>query len=192
MANDGTPERQQWDNLVTELDAELIVYGPVRHQLGKILYKIKVHLHAHGLDKGRHGRWTTILREREIAESTAKDWVVKYQQAEGIAPKKCFFPQEMTRVKKTRNSHKYGQNNTAVSAALASDARIEFADDKIEPKNPKKRKRDKNGRLVCECFFVVTAAEKLDLVAAIAKLSEARATQIMCASVIDAAKDKTV
>jgi hypothetical protein len=118
--------------------------------------------------------------------------VVLYQKENGIPLKKCFYPSEMTRVKKPRKSHKNGQKNTAVSAALASDARIEFADDKIEPKNPKKRKRDKNGRLVCECFFVVTAAEKLDLVAAIAKLSEARATQLMCASVIDAAKDKTV
>ena len=133
MANDDTPERQQWDNLVTELDTELVVFGAAGHQLGRILYKIKLHLQAHGLDKARTGRWATILRERQIAESTAKDWVVKYQQAEGIAPDKCFFKSEMTRVKKTRNSHKYSEKNTAVSAALEQ-TRIACADDR-DPDN---------------------------------------------------------
>jgi hypothetical protein len=85
-------ERQQWDNLVTELDKELIVYGPVRHELGRILYNIKVRLRKHGLDKGRRGRWESILAERRIEKSTARDWVVKYQQAEGIPLDKCFFP----------------------------------------------------------------------------------------------------
>ena len=185
MANDDTPERQQWDNLVTELDAELIVYGPVRHQLGKILYKIKVHLHAHGLDKGRHGRWESILRERHIEKSTAREWVVKYQQAEGIAPARCFFPQEMTRIKKTRNSHKYGEKNRAVPAPLAALARIECADDK-DPSN-----RDKNGRMAVECIFVLTLGEKLEFMESVKKLRPLRATQIMCASVIKAAKDET-
>jgi hypothetical protein len=45
-------EREQWDGLVTELDAELLLYGPVRYQLGKILYQMKIHLHKHGLDRG--------------------------------------------------------------------------------------------------------------------------------------------
>jgi hypothetical protein len=186
MPNDDKTERQQWDDLVAELDTELLVYGPVRHQLGEILYKAKVHLHAHGLDKGRRGRWSTILRERKIAESTAKDWVVKYQQAEGIAPDKCFFKQEMTRVKKTRNSHKYSKKNTTVSAALASEARIECADDK-DP-----NKRDKNGRLAVECVFVLTYGEKLDFMEAVQKLRPLRATQIMCASVIKAGKGEMV
>lgn len=185
MPNDDKPERQQWDDLVTELDAELIVYGPVRHQLGKILYKIKVHLHAHGLDKGRHGRWESILRERQIEKSTAREWVVKYQQAEGIAPDKCFFPQEMTRVKKTRYSHKYGKNNRAVPALL-DQTRIACADDR-DPTN-----RDKNGRLAVECIFVLTYDEKLDFMKAVGKLGSLRSTQVMCASVIKAGKDETV
>jgi hypothetical protein len=185
-------ERETWNELVAEFDMARLPLPALRLELGRTLYNIKLYLHKHHLDKGRDGRWKPLLDDRKMKETTAKDWVVLYQKENGIPLKKCFYPSEMTRVKKPRKSHKNGQKNTAVSAALASDARIEFADDKIEPKNPKKRKRDKNGRLVCECFFVVTAAEKLDLVAAIAKLSEARATQLMCASVIDAAKDKTV
>ena len=55
--NQPPTERRQWDNLVTELDKELIYDGPVRHELGRILYEMKVHLHEHGLDKGRTGRW---------------------------------------------------------------------------------------------------------------------------------------
>jgi hypothetical protein len=58
-------EREQWDGLVTELDTELLLYGPVRYQLGKILYQMKIHLHKHGLDRGRKGRWESILRERQ-------------------------------------------------------------------------------------------------------------------------------
>lgn len=187
MATNGTSERQQWDDLVTELDAEIIEYGKIRNQLGKILYKMKAHLHAHGLDKGSHGRWTTILRERRIPESTAKDWVVRYQLTEGVAPQKCFFPQEMTRVKKTRNSHKYGQKNTADSAALAATrARIECAADK-DPKHG-----DKNDRMAVECIFVLTAGEKLEFMESVKKLGPLRATQIMCTSVIKAGKDETV
>src|SRR6266702_4781435 len=114
--NEQPTERQQWDALVTELDKELIIYGPVRHELGRILYKIKFYLQKHGLDKGRNGRWEAILRERHIEKSTARDWVVKYQQAESIPLDKCFFPAETKRVKMTRNSQKYGENKGAVPA----------------------------------------------------------------------------
>jgi hypothetical protein len=191
MPNDDKPERQQWDDLVTELDAELIVYGPVRHQLGKILYKIKVHLHAHGLDKGRKGRWEAILRERDIAEkSTARDWVVAYQQAEAIPPDKCFFPKEMLRTKKTRNSHKHRQNNSAETALLDKarlqeehHARIVYADDR-NPKN-----LDKNGRLAVECIFILTEEEKLNFEVAVKKLGPGPATRLMYEAVV---KDKMV
>lgn len=186
MATDDQPERQQWDDLVTELDTELIVYGKSRLQLGKILYKIKVHLHAHGLDKGRKGRWEAILRERDIAEkSTARDWVVAYQQAEAIPPDKCFFPKEMKRVRRTPKTHKYGEKNRAVPARLA-EPRIECADDK-DPKNA-----DKNGRMAVECIFVLTSGEKLDFMESVKKIGPLRATQVMCESVVKAGKDETI
>jgi hypothetical protein len=134
---DQPTERQQWDNLVTELDKELIVYGPIRYELGRILYNMKVHLKKHGLDKSRTGRWESLLRERKIEKSTARDWVVKYQQAEGISLEKCFFPAETKRLKKTRKSHKYRENNRAGTALMESDARIDVAPD--ERKTPARK-----------------------------------------------------
>jgi hypothetical protein len=166
-------ERQQWDNLVTELDKELIIYGSVRYELARILYNIKVHLRKHGLDKSHTGRWESILRERQIEKSTARDWVVKYQQAEGIPLDKCFFPAETKRVKKTRKSHRYRENNRAGTALIASDARIDFADDR-DPEN-----RDKNGRLAVECVFVLTFQERLRFMEGIKKHGPLRATQLM-------------
>src|ERR1700676_4778830 len=136
---DQKTERQQWDNLVTELDKELIIYGPVRHELGRILYNIKVHLRKHDLDRGRRGRWESILAERKIEKSTARDWVVKYQQAEGIVLDKCFFPAETKRLKKTRKSHKYRENNSAGTALMESDARIDVAADAKKEAGPQGR-----------------------------------------------------
>ena len=88
-------------------------------------------------------------------------------------------------VKKTRYSHKYGKNNRAVPALL-DQTRIACADDR-DPTN-----RDKNGRLAVECIFVLTYDEKLDFMKAVGKLGSLRSTQVMCASVIKAAKDETV
>jgi hypothetical protein len=170
-------ERQQWDNLVTELDKELIVYGPVRHELGRILYNIKVHLRKHGQDKGRRGRWETILAERQIEKSTARDWVVKYQQAEGIPLDKCFFPAETKRLKTTRKSHKYRENNRAGTALIESDARIDVAPDENKDKSPQ-------GRLAVECVFVLTFNEKLRFAKAVEKLGTLRATQRMYLAVV--------
>ena len=174
---DQPTERQKWDNLVTELDEELIVYGPVRHELGRILYNIKVHLRKHDLDKGRRGRWETILAERKIEKSTARDWVVKYQQAEGIALDKCFFPAETKRLKKTRKSHKYRENNSAGTALMESDARIDVAPDDKKDASPQ-------GRSAVECVFVLTFQEKLRFVKAVEKLGTLRATQRMYLAVV--------
>src|SRR6266478_3559247 len=103
---DQPTERQQWDKLVAELDLELNFNNQSNQQMGAVLYRIKVHLKAHGLDKVRTGRWESILRERKIATNTARDWVVKYQQTENIPWHKCFFEKEMVRATKNRNPHK--------------------------------------------------------------------------------------
>ena len=157
-----------------------------RHRLGKILYEMKVHLRKHGLDKRRTGRWESILRERKIEKSTARDWVVKYQQAEGIPLEKCFFRPEMQRVKKTRNSHKYRENNRAVPALLDARARIEAADDKDTDN------RDKNGRLAVECIFVLTLGEKLAFMEGVRRLGPQRATQVMYQAVLSETSGEAV
>lgn len=172
-----TSERQQWDNLVTELDKEWLILGQSRHVLGGILYRMKVHLQKHGLDKARTGRWEAILRERHIEKSTARDWVVKYQQAEGIPLDKCFFAREVLRAKKTRKSHKYRGNNSAGTALIESDARVDVAPDDKKDASPQ-------GRLAVECIFVLTLQEKLRFLEAVNKLGPLRATQLMYLAVV--------
>jgi hypothetical protein len=171
-------ERQQWDNLVTELDKEWFIFGQSRHLLGGILYRMKVHLQKNGLDKVRTGRWESVLRERGIEKSTARDWVVKYQQAEGIPLDKCFFPAETKRLKTTRKSHKYGENNRAGTALLdTSDARVDPAPDEKTDKSPERR-------LAVECIFVLTLQEKLLFMEAVNKMGPLRATQRMFKAVV--------
>jgi len=175
--NQQPTERQQWDNLVTELDKELLIFGETRYELGRILYNIKVHLRKHGLDKSHTGRWQAILDEREIEKSTARDWVVKYQQAEGIPLEKCFFPAETKRLKQTRKSHKYRENIRAGTARIKTDARIVIADDEKNDGSPQ-------GRSPVECIFVLTLREKLLFKKAVDRLGPLRATQRMYQAVV--------
>jgi hypothetical protein len=182
MAN----ELEQWELLVTELDYELTIFTPIRHQLGKVFYEMKIHLHNHGLDKGRGGRWAKALRERKIAESTARDWVVNYQRKENIPLAKCFYPLETSRIRKARKSAKNRQNNTADTAPLANLTRVECADDK----DPKNRDSSPEKRLAVECVFVLTLAQKAKFMQGVTKLGPGPSTQIMCEAVIQAAKGK--
>jgi hypothetical protein len=177
-------EREIWDELVTEFDIEYQSYGRIVHNQGRILYNMKVHLKKHGLDKPRTGRWNTFLREREIPESTAADWVVGYQIKECIPANKCFYPKSTKRVAEKRISQQNRQNNATESVVLpeniASKAAIDFADD------ADKDNRDKNTRMVVECKFVLTLAEKLQFVEALKKLTPLRATQLMYEAVVRA------
>ncbi len=181
-------ERQLWDELVTVFDFEFLNLGRVRHELGRTLYNIKVHLKKYGLDKERTGRWSTLLREREIAESTAKGWVVEYQIKECIREDKCFFPNETKRITKKKISHKNREKNPAESVVLPeeveSEAAVEFADDQDEGN------RDKNGRMVVECRFVLTYQEKLQFLDAMNQLTPLRATQLMYEAVVRAVKSE--
>ncbi len=65
------------------------------------------------------------------------------------------------------------QNNSAGTALIESDARIDFADDRDS------ENRDKNGRLAVECVFVLTFQEKLRFLEGIKKHGPLRATQLM-------------
>jgi len=176
-------EHQRWDQLVTEFDEEWLIFGQSRHVLGGILYRMKVHLRNHGLDKVRTGRWEPFLRERGIEKSTARDWVVKYQQAEGIPLDKCFFQSETKRLQKTRKSHKYRENNSAGTALLESDARIDVAPDDKRDESPQ-------GRLAVECIFVLTFEEKLRFVDAVKRLGPLRATQLIYRAVVNEEKEE--
>ena len=173
-------ERQEWDDLVAEFDTEWIQYQALGQRMGKILYKMKVHLRKHGLDRGRNGRWASMLRERRIEESTARDWVVKHQQAEGIPQDKCFFPKEMVRVKKTRKTHKYGKNNGAVPVVLGKLAKVVAASEK----DPDKADKTEEKRTAVECVFVLTYGERLAFMEAVRKLGEFAATQVMYRAVV--------
>jgi hydroxymethylpyrimidine pyrophosphatase-like HAD family hydrolase len=177
-------EREIWDELVTEFDVEYMSYGLIVHNQGRILYNMKQHLKRHGLDKERTGRWSTLLRERNIAESTAKGWVVQYQIKACVPPDKWFFPSETKRQTKIKISQQNRKKNPADSAVLpqniASEARVEFADDADESN------RDTNNRMVVECKFVLTLAEKLQLVEAIRQVGHLRATQLMFEGVVRA------
>src|SRR5690348_1592262 len=139
---DQPKERQQWDKLVSELATEIKIMQSIRHQAGRILYQMKVHLQLYGLDKGRGGRWEAALRDLEIEKSTARDWVVKYQFAENLPPDKCFFQAEVRRVRRTRYSHKYGKNKGAFPALFRrreveeTDARVDPAPDDKQDKSP--------------------------------------------------------
>ena len=103
--------------------------------------------------------------------------MVKYQQAEGIVLDKCFFPAETKRLKKTRKSHKYRENNRAGTALLGSGARIDVAPDDKKDASPQ-------GRLAVECVFVLTFHEKLRFVEAVEKLGTLRATKRMYLAVV--------
>jgi len=164
-----TTELQQWDNLVSSLDLEMLCYGPIRRQMGRILYEMKVHLKKHGLDTGRGGRWKPLLDARKIAVSTANDWVRQYEEEAGIpVPERFFAPAKARKDKK----------KSADSVLLPdSDAEIVPSD---EP--------DKQGREAVEAIFVLTAPEKLAFISAVKELGPARATQLMYSAVVGAAK----
>jgi hypothetical protein len=179
-------EREQWDNLVAKLDLELNFHRESGFQLGRIFYNIKLHLKKHGLDQKRTGRWERMLKERKIPKATARDWVVKYQQADNIPLEKCFFPRETVRVKKNRNTHKYRQNNSAVPALFASQAKVIAASEV----DPKKADKSDDKRTAVECVFVLTYGERLAFMDAVRNLSELRATQVMYRAVVAAAKGK--
>jgi hypothetical protein len=151
-------EKQLWDSLVCELDKELMLFGPIRHEMGRILHQMKVHLKKHGLDTGRAGRWKPLLKARGIAVNTANDWVRQYEEREGIPAPARFFTPPKPRAKK----------RTETVLLPDSDASIEASG---EP--------DKVGREAVEAVFVLTYQEKLAFLAAVKKLGAGRATQLM-------------
>lgn len=159
-------EQQQWDNLVAELDYELLLFGPIRHEMGRIFYQMKVHLKKHGLDKGRAGRWKSMLAERGIAVSTANDWVRQYEEKAGIPASERFFTPP--------KSPKDRKKKSADSALLPE------SDTSIQPSE----EPDKEGREAVEAVFVLTYAEKLAFINAVKKIGSTRATQLMYRAVV--------
>ena len=79
----------------------------------------------------------------------------------------------------------FGDWNTSISRSLEDKARVECADDK-DPTN-----RDDNGRLVVECFFVISHEEKMELMKSVEKLGHLRSTQVMYAAPIKEARGQS-
>ena len=180
-------ERKQWDNLVNELDLELNFHNQSNHQMGAVLYRMKVHLKTHGLDQVRTGRWERLLGERKINKNTARDWVVAYQIKERIPPEKCFFPKEVERViTKKVNSQQNRKTNRTGTVLFDSDARVVAASEV----DPDKADKSDDKRTAVECVFVLTYSERLAFMDAVRKLSELRATQVMYRAVLAAANDQ--
>lgn len=172
---EGQQEQQHWEQLVSELDCELLRFGAVRLEMGRILYQMKVHLKGHGLDAGRSGRWKPMLAKRKIAVSTANDWVRKYEESANFPAPQRFFAPPTTR--KTP-----AQKKSTVSALFTHQPSITPAD----LNDPKKKKIDSNGRLAVECVFVLTLPEKTAFMESVKRLGPSRATQIIYEAVVAA------
>lgn len=174
-------ELKKWEALVKELAVEMKLEEPIWYNTGRILYNMKLHLQEYGLDvKGRGGRWKADVLDRfKMSESTARERVVAYQIKENIKPEKCFFLPTLRTMRRKRFSHNYGENNSAVSAPLVteSDARIDAAPEDKADGTPDKRQ-------AIECIFVLTYQERLQFMAAVAKLGELRATMAMYSAVV--------
>src|SRR5206468_10481774 len=100
--------------------------------------------------------------------------VVKYQIAENFPPDKCFFIATLRRTKRTRYSHKYGENKGAVPAPFRPVAENEHAS--IDPAPDDKKDDSTDQRLPVECVFVLTYQEKLNFMEAVAKLGSFNST----------------
>ncbi len=199
MATDEKPERQQWEELVTQLKAQLTVLNWSEEQVGKALYMMKLHLRENGIPtKGRHGRWITTLRRKDvdIQEDSASLYIVKYQIAEDVPLKECFFPGKMATLKRkmaekiageSQKPSKTGKINTRDLRAFTATATektptITAAADKFEDGSPEHRN-------FLNCRFVLTQAERKAFMKAVRKLGDAGATRAIYQSVVDAAKN---
>src|SRR5579863_1237236 len=70
---------QQWAELEGALEREMLILIPSQREVGRILYHMKRWLKQWGLNKGRKGRWESVLRKHGLARSTASDWIKLYQ-----------------------------------------------------------------------------------------------------------------
>jgi hypothetical protein len=192
-------ERQQWEELVTLLKAQLTVLHWSEEQVGKALYMMKLHLRENGIPtQGRHGRWITTLRRKDVAidETSASRYIAKYQIAEDIPLQDCFYPRKMATLKKrmaekiakAKKPIKTGKINTGDLTVLTATEREKTPTIQAAPEESKDGSPE--GRNFLNCRFVLTQAEREAFMEAVSKLGFPRATQVIHQSVVEAAKNE--
>ena len=169
---------QRWASLEAQLDQEWPLHQESRLQTAHILYEMKRWLKQWGLNKGRKGRWMSVLRKHRIPISTANDYVRLWQEYKDIPPENCALA-------RVPISQQHCENNLpepgrfATSSGTVS-AKIKAADDEYADKSVDRR-------IGVECVFVLTMAEKHKFMEAVRALGELRATQEIYKAVIAAA-----
>jgi hypothetical protein len=148
---------------------------------------MKSWLQKYGLNRGRRGRWQSVLRKNEIDRKTAENYIRLYQEEAGIPPHKYV-------VAPAKKSLQNSQKNTVRTTALDSVARDENSvesDEKTVARvtaadDGDADKKGPEGRLPVGCIFVLTLGEKRKFMESVKQLGELRATQLMYSAVVSA------
>jgi hypothetical protein len=180
---------QKWAHLEAVLSKEVNAIKRSRFKIGHILYEMKLWLQKYGLNRGRRGRWQSVLRKNEIDRKTAENYIRLYQEEARIAPHKCV-------VAPAKKSQQNSKNNTVKPTALVGAAPVaEVPDQERSPLArvvaADEREADKSaeGRLPVGCIFVLTLGEKHKFMESVQQLGESRATQLMYSAVVTATRE---
>jgi hypothetical protein len=166
---------QKWAYLDAELDREMEVLKPSRLRVGHILYEMKLWLQKYGLNRGRRGRWKSVLERHKFDRKTAENWIRLHQEQAGVPPQKWV-------VAPAKKSQQNSKKNTVKTTVLQCEASITAADEE-------EKDRSLEGRLPVECVFVLTFAEKQKFMDCVKQLGPLRATQVMYSAVVTATKE---
>jgi hypothetical protein len=169
---------QRWAELEAQLDQEWPIHQESRLQTARILYEMKRWLKQWGLNKGRKGRWMSVLRKHRIPISTANDYVRLWQEHKDTPPENCVLARVPISQQDCENNLPES-GRFATSSGTAS-ARIEAADDEDADKSVDRR-------IGVECVFVLTMAEKHKFMDAVKALGPLQATKEMYKAVVAAA-----
>jgi len=172
--------KQQWAELETQLDQEMLIMGPSRLQVGRILYHMKCWLKQWGMTKGCKGRWKPICDKYVIDRKSAENWIWKWQQYAGIPEDEWVVHRTNEKLQRdTEKPQQDSENNTVKVTGLARPS--------ITPAKDEDHDNSTEKRLAIECIFVLTMAEKHKFMDAVKALGEPGATQEMYKAVIAAA-----
>ena len=167
---------QQWANLVAQFAQEWPIHSQSRLVAGSLLYKMKRWLMEWGQNKGCKGRWRELLRQYDIAESTAFDLMQVWQEHAEIPDAKL----AVARKKPQQN----GKNNLPDSGTLA---RVSTCKASVEAADDESADYSDDHRIGVECVFCLTMIEKIEFMRAVKALGPVAATQEMYKAVLAAA-----
>jgi hypothetical protein len=168
--------KQQWAELVAQLDQEMQTLGPSRLQAGRILFHMKKWLKDWNLLKGRHGQWDATCTKHGIDRKTAENWICKYQEYAGIPAEEWLVQPAKPKGKKSQQDW---EKNTVKATGLEEPS--------VTPADDEDHDSSRERRLAIECIFVLTMSEKHSFMDAVKAIGELRATQEMYKAVIAAA-----